>query len=187
VKSCHQFLGSIVLLASFAVGASAQVGGQATPSKEIFIRTKNTGGATITFRTRAVSTIVWDQQNYITTNQEFTNPADLEIEGDIASCESGWDRDGSASPRLGRATYEIIVVGKSAKLTVYTTGTTFLGDKLITYDANADEFLGFGISCSDLSGDPIQSFVLSDNPAGLQPTPPRNLTVTDENNHPKLS
>ena len=115
------------------------------------MKTKNTGGATVTFETECQDTPVWDEEGYITTESKFTNPVDLVIYGDYDDLGKGWDTNDNetGNPDLGRAelfgankSYLISVKnsGKDATLAVDCYGNTGLGDVYIMYDFAADKF-----------------------------------------------
>ena len=162
-----------------------------TFSLEVFLITINAQGQSFTFRTTAISSAVWDQGGYLTNNSLFINPPNIQINGNQSGCSRGWDSDDTANISnersvLGRAKYKITVVGRNAQFIIDALGTSFTTDHYIIYDAASDKFLQT-FSCSGSNGDEISQVTLYTNSNGLQPTPPLNLTVSDYNNHPRLS
>ncbi len=150
------------------------------------MKTKDTGGDTVTFQTVCQSSPVWGPNGYPTTDSKFTNPVDLVIMGDYSYGELGWDTDdsisGDAIPDLGRAeiggdydcSYVISVQGRNRRLLVDCYGFLFQGDVDITYDYDDNKFFWTGTS-TEVTG----ILNLHDNPEYLQPTPPRNFICTN--------
>jgi len=161
---------------------------------EIIMKTKRTGGETVTFQTECQSSPVWDEDGFLTNESKFTNPIELIIYGDTSGTTLGWDSNDDADeniPRLGCAelngankSYLISVENKNATLAIDCYGYTFLGDVYIMYDNTEDKFFEDGttneVTCVDLY----------DDPEYLQPTEPRNFTCTNPNEtkaHPNFT
>ncbi|MDW7681235.1 MAG: hypothetical protein SCK70_11765, partial [bacterium] len=161
---------------------------------EIFMKTKDTGGVTVTFKTTCQGSIVWDDNAYITTESKFTNPIDLVIIGDYFGTEKGWDTSDDTDPdipRLGRAelngankSYVIYVKNRTTMLKVDCFGNDFLGDVYVLYDYDDDKFY------EDGTQNEITTIDLYDGPDRLQPTAPKNFQCTNPTSygsHPNFS
>lgn len=144
---------------------------------ELIINTKNTNGATVVFHLDKYYSnyLVWDPDGYITTEEKIVDPDDVTITGDTSGTDFGWDGNCSSqySPWMGRiASYRLWVQGKSASLEVDCYGIDFLGDYKVIYYYDQDKF-------KNVNNAEITEINLYDDPSGLQPTAPENLTCTN--------
>ncbi len=161
---------------------------------EIFLKTRNTGGARLVFHTELNCSPAWDPEGNLTVEPKFTDPVDLVIEGDYQGTLKGWDSSDDAPPeypRLGRAelygeqlSYTISVEGGNAKLYVDCYGYWFTGDKYVVYDRADDKFYWDGTSTE------VTHIDLYNDPTWLQPTAPLNFRCTNSGSvgqHPHFS
>lgn len=153
---------------------------QKTPSLEIFLKTRNTGGDTTHFQAIAESTPIWNplNSNIITGDSEYSSST-LTIVGDYSGLYKGWHTDGGDDwdmPSLGWCELYTIAVtnsGYTASFEVETFGAIFQGDVFIVYDYESDEFYYDG------TNNIVTSIDLYEHPEYLQPTTPQNFLCTN--------
>lgn len=190
----------MILLIVTILFSTADLFADETPASypiEIYLRTRNTDGATITFTASVVypNATRWSSRGYLTTGM---TSAEIEIEGDYSGTSMGFDYDSTQSdnPHLGFATYIITVdaypYSKTATLTLISDGWYFTGDKWVLYDLSQDKcYLTDDSSMTPISDITNNSLTIynSSYPSSchLQPTDPVDLTVTSSGGHPYLS
>jgi len=154
-----------------------------TVNLEIFMKTKDTGGATVTFQTTTESSTIWrpSKSNPIIDTNNWNNIADVVIEGDYTQNYKGWHTDGDTEwgmPSLGWAveyTISVTNAGKYASFTVETLGYIENSDQNIIYDYDDDTFYYYGTQ------NEVLQLNMRDNVNYLQPTEPEEFICTNPN------